>query len=296
MVTRGLHVELGPYGLRVLDGFAVVEATTARPYDQLAASLGDHGVASVEAAVRRPLVAAAHGALRRLLEPAVLLRLLEAPEGERETLLDGAEGAALRAFRGTPPTRALRQRLAALLALLADGGAPPPPLPPLPPPDRSAFRLGLLAWAFLRSLGPTPEAARERYEASLLGEAVADALAEAGASTEEAHRLGEGLRFFLSDPPGEPSDNGGTAPWLETCLADDALRRLLGIHRFDGIVWFREEGYQEFLWWLWATAAVNGNSIPAARLRALATAVEPSGYRLDALLEALGEDSTEALP
>ncbi len=46
--TTGLEVELGPYGLRVLSDFTVVEATRERPYDRLAESLGDQGVTSVE--------------------------------------------------------------------------------------------------------------------------------------------------------------------------------------------------------------------------------------------------------
>ncbi len=130
-----------------------------------------------------------------------------------------------------------------------------------------------------------------------MGEAVAEALMEAGATPEEATRRTAGVRFFLAHPEGLPTEGEeGPAPRLKVALRDDALRQLLGIHRFDGVVWFRQEGFEELAAWLWVTAAVTGHGGDADLPRTLAAAMEPSGFRLDRLLEGLeGLEGLESL-
>ena len=95
--------------------------------------------------------------------------------------------------------------------------------------------------------------------------------------------LGYGKLPHLCEPP-------ETADLLESWLKDEELRRFLEVHRFDGVVWFRKEAFEDFLWWLEATAAAGqegrldlARSL-AAQLRA---AMDASGYRLVELVESL---------
>jgi len=88
-------------------------------------------------------------------------------------------------------------------------------------------------------------------------------------------------------------------------LADGDATTYLGFNRYDGEVWFAKERMDELRWWLLATALVSMDKVApedrAARERLVADVValssllerleraeQASGYRVSALLEAIG--------
>ncbi len=85
--------------------------------------------------------------------------------------------------------------------------------------------------------------------------------------------------------------------WLE----DAEVQRRLGVNRYEGVLWFNKESFDEWLWWMYAAAVVQeaasdkdnklSQRIAAcyAVIRELQQAEEASGYQVDGLLSALTE-------
>ncbi|HEY7598337.1 MAG TPA: alpha-amylase family glycosyl hydrolase [Candidatus Limnocylindrales bacterium] len=63
-------------------------------------------------------------------------------------------------------------------------------------------------------------------------------------------------------------------------LADDRFRRAIGVNRHDGTEWFSKERFE---------SAIERLALPAAQRKRLGSAARKSGYRVDALVEALGD-------
>jgi hypothetical protein len=63
-------------------------------------------------------------------------------------------------------------------------------------------------------------------------------------------------------------------------LADDRFRRAIGVNRHDGTEWFNKERFE---------SAIERLALPAAQRKRLGSAARKSGYRVDALVEALGK-------
>jgi glycosidase len=93
------------------------------------------------------------------------------------------------------------------------------------------------------------------------------------------------------EPPAPLTDAAERA--LEKLRGDDALQRLLGVHRHEGVAWFRREGFRA---WLGAWAAVRqlrgeSEARRAEHVAALEAAEARSGYRFDRLVSR-GADAT----
>jgi hypothetical protein len=86
---------------------------------------------------------------------------------------------------------------------------------------------------------------------------------------------------------------------LENWLRDPEVQQFLGINRYQGILWFHKEGFEEFLWWMLAVAAVaisarrDGNEDGVAEeivacydiIKKLQKSVDASEYQVEKLLE-----------
>ena len=83
---------------------------------------------------------------------------------------------------------------------------------------------------------------------------------------------------------------------FETWFEDPDLQRFLHVNRYQGVLWFNKESYEQLLGWLLAVAAVaelaEGAEGVEARLvehhtlvSQLLEAGERSGYRVEGLLE-----------
>lgn len=145
--------------------------------------------------------------------------------------------------------------------------------------------------------------ARALFDARRLGHRVEILLRQLGVEPEAQLPATAALRLFLGMEvwhlrPREAS----TAQRLEGWLGDPEVRRFLAVHDFDGVSWFRQEGFRTFLWWLVATTAVElrpweappdgGDGEQAwescrATVGALLDAEGPSGYRLRELMAAV---------
>jgi hypothetical protein len=89
------------------------------------------------------------------------------------------------------------------------------------------------------------------------------------------------------------------AVWLQTWLAEEEVQRFLGFNRYQGILWYNREAFDEFLLWMetllaiWATA---DDLAPASQVverilaghrqfESIRAASRRSNYQVEILLE-----------
>ncbi len=80
---------------------------------------------------------------------------------------------------------------------------------------------------------------------------------------------------------------------LESLLKDDEVRQFLQVNRYQGVLWFNKEAFEELLWWLWLVAVVQIGADPQRAdemlacseiIKQLCQAAEKSGYQVEKLL------------
>lgn len=162
----------------------------------------------------------------------------------------------------------------------------------------------IFAWALVHALGqldtPTDydEQSRSRIDEWLLGRLLASALREVGLDDEAAQRavviikrLTSQQHWFLGQ------DTSGQL--LTTLLGDSEMQQLLGVNRFQGVLWFNQQAFERMLWWLLLMATVLLDADPElseeqaraaqaecqATLEELLVAANNSGYQVEKLME-----------
>jgi glycosidase len=139
----------------------------------------------------------------------------------------------------------------------------------------SAVWGALLGWVFTHNLGriltaPGAEPETNPGEISrawldewLLGKLIAAALQEMGLGADAAWRA-VGLTRVLTGCQGWCSDQAPTAELayrsLENWLKDTQVQQFLGVNRYQGILWFNQEAFDELLWWLFVLAVVESGA------------------------------------
>jgi glycosidase len=188
-----------------------------------------------------------------------------------------------------------------------------PPEPPLAAGDPAIWG-ALLGCLAVKDLGRA--SAEDRTNASqaagelsrawidewLLGTIIAGTLVELGAREDAAWR-GVHLVRLLTTHCAWCSAGGDAAPtphaafrsWLE----DSQLGAFLGVNRYQDILWFNQESFETWLWWMYLASVVGTNAAemdPRSQqaaivgcfklVRHLQGAAESSGYQVENLLEA----------
>ena len=233
---RGLRVELGGYGSRVLLDWREV-ARDSRPWDELEHTLDGNAVADLEDALWELAVAPARQAVVDMLRGPLagetaalcprLTRALDALLGQTQRLLSLAADPA-------PEHGRLRARLEVLLALPAAGEllhtaqdrATPDALPAA---ERGADLIWLVLECCGHALAPdfASDAGVRLYDALRLREAVTDATREQAAEGEQAWRLAARVRALLAHPAAHGA-GGRDDAWLQL-LADADARWAAGL-------------------------------------------------------------------
>ena len=308
---KGLFVQLGAYQYQVFVDFRVVQDNERGEYTALAEFLGGRGVPDMEEARQELLLQPVLGPFRELVNAQVFRELIEAagqpdalPEGVGErvaALLAAArDHAGLEGDTETASQQTMA-RLEALLRLPALAGERPQMLAAVNAAlgeRAAAWGLGL-AWVFVRALGVGY--ARSWLDEWFLGKVVVRVLEALGAVPEEAGRLLlllkallslEGNWFALDAPEGQRAYRT-----LQTWLQDEDARLFLGVNRYQGVLWYRKEAFQQWLDWLvclsWVEVEAQGQgerptlAAIEATVAQLRAADEVAGYQVEALLEAV---------
>jgi predicted metal-dependent HD superfamily phosphohydrolase len=328
LCEKGLYVELGAYKYHAFLDFREVRDNDWHHYAHLAAYLNGRGVPSIEETLKEILLQPIHNAFRELVNAGLASRLtaarLTAPGDQLDiTLLDEVERKAFALLHeikqltygagGEQPVAGeVRRQLQALLQL-------PVLETRLSEPSAEKYRaamrhlrssLGhspstwgaLLAWVFVHSLGKIMgEAGFEQQSRSwidewLLGKIVAGVLGDLGLDEAAAWRavavvklLTTHQRWFVAQRPHQV---------LERLLQDDEVQQFMQVNRYQDVLWFNKEAFEELLEWLLLVAAVQISADPGhtpdeaakeiaachAVVKKLERAGKKSGYQVERLL------------
>jgi hypothetical protein len=331
LCDKGLYVELGAYKYHVFVDFREVRDNQWQQYAQIANYLNGRGVPHVEDILKEILLQPIQQAFKELVNGGTFHRLMEA----RVTRSDGFPDQALmdeleqkvsnllreakRLSGGIEDemavAREMRPKLEAILHL--------PTLarhfPWLGPKgdktvagylqeklNDSPLTWGILwSWLFVHALGKVVgqtdfmELSRSWIDEWRLGNTIASVLRDLGLGEEAAWRsvtliklLTGHQRWFEEKVPHK---------LLESLLKDHEVHQFLQVNRYNDILWFNKEAFDDLLWWLMALAAVEISSDPqrpanqAAKdmedfngtIQKLKEATRKSGYQVEKLLEIL---------
>jgi hypothetical protein len=223
---------------------------------------------------------------------------------------DAADNGAADAPDAEAVAATIRARLDAALALIGEGVPPPaddasnegaapavvggqPTAPSIL--DSDTARGTLLVWALTHHLGAAAapaalaaEQSRSWIDEWLLGPIIRGALRELNGDDGAAER-GVALVKLLTAHAGRASGDSpaGAEALLDALLADRDAQQFIGVNRYNDVVYFNKESFEQLVGWLEAAARALGAPADAdAAFTQLRRAAAESGYQLERLREA----------
>ncbi|MGD9028396.1 MAG: alpha-amylase family glycosyl hydrolase [Anaerolineae bacterium] len=334
---RGLYAELGAYKCHVFLDFRQLQDNEWRQYAQLAAYLDGRGVPSIDEALKEVLLQPVHHPFRELVNAEVLQRIaqIETPD-ESESLVDEAGAKMMQLLQEIKAIAALeastalsgdteeasstatiaqdvQQKLEAIWQIAdVDGHVPLPDhvsgvLGERLADDREAWYT-LCGWLFTHALGKVvsetdfAQVSRSWIDEWLLGRIIASALQDLGLDEGSAWWAVATIKILITHQRWfEVHDAGEDRVYqaLRSWLQDEEVQRFLQVNRYQDVLWFNEEAFDQLLWWMFATATITVSAdptLPADEMeeeilacygvvRQLQEAKQASGYRVERLLE-----------
>jgi glycosidase len=311
---KGLYVELGAYKYHVFVDFREVQDNEWHHYAHLMAYLNGRGVPSIEDALRETLLRPVHYPFKDLANAAMFRRLIDArvtqPDGQIDQhLADEVEQKMVHLLREvkqfaggtgdeTALAREVRNRLEAILQLPVLASHFPSPrsrkyqaatnyLTANLNDDPSVWGT-LLGWLFTHALGQVvsesdfEQQSRSWMDEWLLGKIIASVLGDFGLSDEAAWRgvtliklLITHQRWFETPAPGKKQ----ASQVLESWLKDGETQQFLQVNRYQGVLWFNHEAFEQLLWWMLTLAAVAISADPLRPATKVAKEIA-AGYNL----------------
>jgi len=327
LCEQGLYVELGAYKRHVFLDFREVCDDAWHRYEHVAAYLNGRAVPSVEGVLLEMLLQPIHRPFMELVNAGLFRRLMKervtkADAAPDKALLEELEGKALvllraiREFTGghgdvEAISREIRDRLAAALRLpvLADGEVGAFLRSGLK--DDPARWGALFGWLFVHDLGKTvagmgfEEVSRSWLDEWQLGRILAGVLRDFDPDEQQADYAVTVVKLLTAHQHWfESGDTGRSYEVLPSLFRDTDVQRALQINRYQGILWFNKEAFQQLLWWMFVIATVIYSAQSPERpspgiltcwetVRKLQTASEASGYQVEKLLEEMREPAEE---
>jgi glycosidase len=167
----------------------------------------------------------------------------------------------------------------------------------------------LLGWLFSHSLGAAadPEEklalSRSWIDEWLFGKFLAGTLRDLGLEERAAWQAVNRVRLLIPysgwwKTAGESSQTTA-ATLLKNLLSDRETSQYLGVNRYQDVLWFNQEGFEDLLWWLFAVAVVEISAqaqpdkkpvlttAAHAVIELLLEAEVVSGYQVEKLLAAI---------
>ena len=170
----------------------------------------------------------------------------------------------------------------------------------------------LFTWVFTASLGKMivpdtehpgadpAEISRSWIDEWLLGKIIMGTLQELGMGEEPARRAITLVKILIKHrSPGLQTITIN----LETLLSDVAVQSFIGVNRYQDVLWFNKENFEELVWWLYTTSVIIVTAPkeiekPAAEVvkailhmyeavQRVLTAEAEAGYQVEKLLDAV---------
>jgi glycosidase len=170
----------------------------------------------------------------------------------------------------------------------------------------------LLAWIFNYQIGKavdphaSPEQTRAWLDDWLLNKRITRTLNNLGLADAEARRGSDLVKLLTGYQAwylGVVEQSTTAENLLRTWLKDASVQRFLQINRFQEVLWFNKEAFEDWCWWMFATALIQLATNSAAgvidlagittevlacysMVQKLLAAEEGSGYQVERMLEA----------
>jgi len=334
IAEQGFYVELHAYTTHVLLDFREVQDNDWDQYCHLNAYLGGRGVPSIGEAMRELFLQPIHHPFREIVHPEFIRWLLShrqvdpgqpvdaAPLDEVENryrkLLHGVQQ--ITQFPGDPDgiARAVKDEFSTLLHLpvlkerYPDGQKYREAMVYLQAglSDDPAFWVTIFGWSLVRNLGRmagdtgSEDQSRSWMDEWQLGKILAEAAQGLGVSEPGAWRVISTIKILTSNAAQPPIPGKlGALQVLQSWLEDEEIQRYLGINRYQGVLWFNQESFEQLLHWMFLQEVVDigsDASLPAKEsverilasfslIQSLQQAEAASGYQVGELLEGLQE-------
>ena len=337
----GLFVELAAYKYHVFVNFREVEDNEWHQYAQLTSFLDGRGVPSVDEALKEIFLRPLHYPFRELVNEGmfqyVMDNRLKRPDGHfDEVALSEVQQKSVRLIQeihhltGTEMDESrdesvsigIRQSVAAIQEL-------PVVAERYEFPKRgklaAAWKLlqssidsnqmvwgTLLGWAITRDLGKvfgeegSEERSRSWIDEWLLGKIIAGVMVDIGLDNSEAWQAVGIIKFLTSHQKWvniKKSKKKRAYHSLMSWLQDSEVQYFLGINRYQGVLWFNKESFEQLLRWMFLVAVIDVLTASQAEssevrkrisqhfdvIRQMQSAESASEYQVEKLLEALEE-------
>lgn len=334
IAENGLYFELDAYKAMALLDIRETADDEWRQYSQLNAYLNGRGVPSINDALRELFLAPVHTPLHELINPDMYKRLLDARQttpnqASPADFLDEIDYKMTNLLRGIKHlvgascdensiARGIEQQVHFVLKLPVMEFYYPLPasvkyiraldyLKQNLENDPSRWAT-LFSWLFVHDLGKVSspihfeEQTRSWLDEWMLGRIITQTVQDLGVEQSASWRGVTIIKLLTSHQ--RWFDQLGLKPAyqiLETWLQDSAIQNFLAINRYQGVLWFNKESFEDLIWWMMLVALLNISSDPDISasevvektigcydlILELIKALESSDYQLEKLLDAL---------
>jgi glycosidase len=331
LCEKGLYVELGAFKYHVFIDFREVRDNQWNHYAHITNELKGRGVPSIEEAFKEMLLQPLQNGFKELVNKGTFNRLMEAritqPQGQfDQMLINEIEKKTINLLREVKQfsggredervvAREIRQKLEAIFYLPAITSR----FQVLQPRGVKAVAEYLhrklmddtlswetiLAWLFVHPIGKVvnAEGSSERSYYWImnwrLDQIIAQILKDSGLDEGGAWRsltllkvLTRYQRWFEEE---------SVSRIVDTLLKDGEVQQFLGVNQHNNILWFNKEAFEEMLWWMMLTAALEIGFDPLRPAKEIIRGLEKawsiiqklqetkikSGYQVEKLLSTL---------
>ncbi len=335
LYEKGLYVELGAYQYHVFLDFREVRDNAWHHYAQLNKFLNGRGVPALAEVLKEIQLPPLHHAFRELVNAHLFRHFMEArilksgqpldrgliEEAEQKTILFLGQAKALSGAREGEAivAREIKQKLEAILYLPVITSRPQV----LQPrgikaaaeylhqglTDQSSVWETIFGWLFLHPVGKMVgsedlSGPSHRWMGEWkLDQIVAETWVGLGFDEGAAWRSVELIKILIRHQSWFEKKN--TEQVMRTLLGDDEVRQFLGVNQYDDILWFNKEAFEEMLWWLMLTGALEIGFDPLrpakeiirelekvwSMIQKLHEAEKKSEYQVEKLLEIFKEST-----
>ncbi len=336
LCDRGFYIELGAYKYYVYTDFREVQDDEWHQYANLSTYLNGCGVPNLQDALRELFLQPVHVAFKELVNATLFRRLVEARQIDGKGLPDQRLMAefeektarlfseARRLSKGTGEDKAIAQevrwkleavlRLPSMVSCFSWHGSQEGKTTLQDAEEDLAhapfFWGTLLGWLIVHPLGKVvspsafPEQSRSWIDEWRLGKTIVNVLKELGMEEETTRKSVTLIKLLTSHQRWFDGKSMGQKPTyriLESLLKDGDVRQYIQVNRYNDILWFNKEAFDELLQWLFLIAVVEITSDPHlpneemareeescyAVVKALRVAETRSDYQVEKLLAAV---------
>jgi len=339
---KGLYIELGAYKYHVFLDFREVQDNIWHHYANLAAFLNGRGVPNIEEALRETFLQPIHLPFKELVNAWMFRRIIDSriisPTEEIDTallfevdqkiihLLEEIKSFTAAVTDEHELAYEMRHELEALLKLSVlgvDDGRPEAReyqdiLDYLMNnvPDTQFLWSNLLGWWVVHSLGKIinpaefEEQSRSWIDEWLFGKVLAATFQELGLEEPSARHSISLIKLLTSHQHWYMITNGNAKRQahaiLEHLVTDDEVQQFIRVNRYENVLWFNKESFEQLLWWLMLIAVLKTSAMKYDLAKEIAelkkyfkiiqqihSIQEESGYRLEKLLNIINNKNSK---